>query len=385
MRIFLTGASGFIGARLAECMTHAYGAEVHAIIRRFDTMGTARLARLAKVRMFYGDVRDREQVMKAAEGCSYIIHCATGNEEVTVGGTRNVLEAAVRLEVERVVYFSSASVHDPARSGEAIQEESSLNGRPAYARVKILAEAVVSEYHQRHHVPTVVLRPTCVWGPFSSTWTVSPVELVRKRIPFLPLQGRGTANAVYIDNLVDAVYLALTKPGAVGQTFLINDDEPMTWGELYGGYAEFLGVQLALQYPGVREMLRVSFHNAGLTLRRVVAGETALGFCALREAYDHVPAAKLLVAALPQGVRTRLKGYALDRERGAEGTGSPTRLPSGFLPYSFISRDLLEAYATTGRYSNEKAKRILGWTPRVPFKEALNATCQWLEYAGFKT
>lgn len=387
MQIFLTGATGFIGARLAECLTHACGAKIHTLIRRFDTVGMARLARLSGVQMLYGDIRDSAAVMKAAEGCSHIIHCATGDEETTVEGTRNVLEAAVRLEAARVVYFSSASVHDPARSGKVIREGSSLNGRPVYARVKVLAEAVVSEYHQRYHVPTVVLRPTCVWGPFSSTWTVAPVELIRKGIPFLPLQGKGMANTVYIDNLVDAVYLALTRSEPVGQTFLINDDAPQTWGELYEGYAKFLGVQLALQHPGIKEMLRVSLHNARLISRKVLAGKSTLGIRTLREVYDYVPASKLLMAALPQEIRARLKGYALDRQKALQDPGVSSvskNAPLPFLPFSFISSDLLEAYGTSGRYSNEKARRVLGWSPRAPFKEALETTCQWLEYAGFR-
>lgn len=388
--VFVTGATGFVGARLAECLTGAYGVEVHALVRRIGTAGTARLARLAGVRMFYGDICDPDAVMRAAKGCHQFVHCATGTsgtsleqEEATVNGTHNVLDAAVSLGAERVVYFSSSSVHDPMRSGKVIREGSPLNGTAAYARMKILAEEVVAEFRRKHALPVVVLRPTCVWGPFARNWTASVVEMVRERMPFLPLRGNGVANAVFIDNLVDAVYLALIKDDAVGQTFLINDDEPRTWGELYGGYARFLGVPLALQYPGVREMLRVSLHNSALVIKRIAAGDQKLGISTLRQVYDHVPLVKGLVTALPAGVRSRLKQYSLDQGRTVGSSSHPKVATSRFESYGFISGDVLATYGTTSRYSNENAKRLLGWRPRVSFDDALTKTCQWLDYAGY--
>lgn len=389
MRVFVTGGTGFVGSRLVECLVQAYGAEVHALVRRFDTVGMARLARLKGVRTFYGDILDGGAVIKAAEGCAYIVHCATGisgnttdQERATVEGTRNVLDAALRHRIEHVVYFSSSSVHDPARSGLVITEDSPLNATASYARVKILAESVIDNYRVRHHLPVVVLRPTCIWGPYSRNWTIAPVEMIRKRIPFLPLKGEGSANAVYVDNLVDATYLALMKPEAMGRTFLVNDDEPKTWGQLYGGYAECLGVPLSLQYPGTKEMLRVSLCNTGLILRKVAMGRAELGLRTLREAYDHVPAAKLLVGTLPERLRTRLKGYAGANVTHQNGDHSD-RSQAAFLGYSFISSDVLEAYGTSGRYANDTLKRVLGWRPRTSFDEALTNTCQWLEYAGY--
>ena len=178
-RILLTGAGGFIGTRLAECLTRVYGAEVHALVRRVGSVGGARLARLSGVRIFPGDVRDAHRVGEAGRGCRYVIHCVTGSpgssraqKAEEVGATRNVLEVARREGAERMVYFSSAAVHDPARSVGEITEESPLNGRVVGWR-KIVGEAVVDEYRRREGLPAVVLRPTCVWGPFSPTWTVS--------------------------------------------------------------------------------------------------------------------------------------------------------------------------------------------------------------------
>lgn len=392
MKIFVTGASGFIGARLAECLTMAFGAEVHALVRRLGTVGTARLARLPRLKMFRGDIRDVESIRKAARGCSHFIHCATGTpgsywkrRKESIRGTLNVLEVATHQGVKRVVHFSSAAVHDPARSGEVIHEESLLNGRFPTS-VKIPAETLVSQYHRRHGLPIVILRPTCVWGPFSPIWTVAAVELIRKGTPLLPLEGKGTANAVYIDNLVDAVYLALTREEAVGQTFLINDNEPKTWAELYGGYARFLGVSLAFLSNSAHagDLLRVSVSNMARILWATTVGREGNGTYLLREIYDHVPVVKLLVPMLPQQVTYRLRMYAAHREGAMELSRRPGESHRGFLPSSFVSRHIRELYGSKSRYSSEKAKRILGWNPRVSFPEALERTCEWLQYAGYK-
>ena len=391
-KIFLTGAAGFIGCRLAECLTGAYGVEVHALVRRVGTVGAARLARLGGVRIFPGDVREADRVREAARGCAYVIHCVTGSpggyraqraEELR--GTANVLEAALREGAERIVYFSSAAVHDPARSGPEIREESPLNGRVLGWR-KILGEAMVTDYRRREGAPAVILRPTCVWGPFSPTWTVSAAELIARGVPVLPAPGTGRANLVYVDNLVDAVYLALMRPDAVGGAFLVNDDEPGTWAELYGGYARCLGVPLGFveDVAGVREVVSVSLHNAGLILKHALSGRTARGIGMLRQVYDHVPLARLAVSRLPDLVQRRLRAYAARREAPPLARLSSSPTGAGFRPYTVLPRPMRELYGAAGRYSNEKAKKVLGWQPRISFHAALDATCQWLRYTGIR-
>lgn len=389
-RVFLTGASGFIGARLAECLTRAYGAEVNALVRRPGTVGVARLARLAGVRLYQGDVRDADAVDRASRGCSLFIHCATGTSgsrrervAVTVEGIRIVIEAAMRHGAERIVYFSSAAVHDPARSGEVIREESPLNGA-ALAREKILAEGLLAAYQRKFGLPVVIVRPTCVWGPFSPIWTISAVELVRAQVPLLPLNGLGASNLVHIDNLVDAVVLALTEGAAVGQTFLINDDEPRTWADLYGGYSRFLQVPLRFlsESHGSGQMLKVSLYNTGLILGNVLRGRITVARLP-REVYDHVPAAKVLVSLLPEAVKRRLQQSEMAQKTTPGFSGPPAGSRVSFLPYNVVPRPTLELYGSRSRYSNEKAKQVLGWWPRRSFDEALAVTCQWLQYAGY--
>jgi nucleoside-diphosphate-sugar epimerase len=385
-RVLLTGASGFIGARLAQCLTQAYDVEVHALVHRLGTVGTARLARLSRVRLFAGDVRDAKTVSHALEGCTHVVHCAIGTAgssrergQVTIEGTRVVLQAAHGMRVERVVHLSTASVHDPARCGQVIREDAPLNGG-GQAQAKVLAERVAEAYSRRNALPLVILRPTCVWGPWSPVWTAGAAELIRRGVPFLPRAGRGTCNAVYVDNLVDAVWLALQKPEVSGQCLLVNDDEPTTWGELYGGYAECLQTELVLSegHKGWTRLLSVSLINAGTIFKTALQREPKPVRVSLRTIYDHVPLVKLLLSLCPEMVQVRLTQWAHDWFANGGAPKSPSMGNSPFVPYVYLPGPTRELYAAASRYSNEKAKTLLGWKPRVSFKTALAGTCEWL-------
>ena len=353
--IFLTGASGFIGTRLTECLVQAYGARVHAFFRRPGTSGVARLARLGGVKMFLGDVRDKSSVLEAAAGCSYMIHCAHGTEggkrqqeEVTVAGTLNVLEAAASLGIRRVIHFSTASVHEPDGLPRTILEEDPLDGGFAYAQIKIQTEDALHECCKRLRVPFVILRPTCVWGPFSPVWTMSATELIRQGIPFLPLRGKGLANVVYIDSLVDAVVLALEREQALGEIFIINDDTPGTWLELYGGYANCLSLPLPLsQDPSESGERRWSDFMLKMAKNGIIV---------LRKIRELTPFSKTIWEKLPRRIQQNVKVY--------DAMFSPVQ----------------RVYASQCRYSNQKAKDLLGWRQRIGFENALDLTCQWLRY-----
>jgi nucleoside-diphosphate-sugar epimerase len=93
---------------------------------------------------------------------------------------------------------------------------------------------------------------------------------------------------------------------------------------------------------------------------------------------------KVLVSMLPGPLKQRLRMYATDRERTLEVSSPPKDPAPDLLPYPYLSRQTRELYGAKSRYSSEKAKGVLGWRPRVSFQEALDRTCQWLQYAGYK-
>src|SRR3990170_1568647 len=106
--VFITGAGGFIGGRLAEVLHCSGWPAVCAGVRRWSS--AARVGRLP-IDIVRCDVTDAKQVHAALDGVSAVVHCAAGSRDVTVDGTRNMLEAAFAHGVERFVHVSTIDVY----------------------------------------------------------------------------------------------------------------------------------------------------------------------------------------------------------------------------------------------------------------------------------
>jgi nucleoside-diphosphate-sugar epimerase len=164
--VFVTGGAGFLGINLIRFLLRQ-GCDVTSLdIAAFDYPDVA-----SQVRAIQADVRDAEAVYRAMEGAHVVVHCAAAlplytetdifSTEVT--GTRNVLEAARRRGVARVVHISSTAVYSTAADGPQ-DEASPLAPVGPYAQAKIDAEGVCREYRGRG-VCVPVLRPKTFVGP----------------------------------------------------------------------------------------------------------------------------------------------------------------------------------------------------------------------------
>jgi len=169
-KILVTGAGGFIGGRVVETL-HLHGREVRGAVRSWSS--AARIGRFP-VELVRCDVCRMDQVTQALDGCDAVVHCAVGNEAVTVEGTRNVLEAAQNTGVRRVVCLSTVDVYGEA-TGEVDETVPISAAGTGYATMKAAAERICEGF-ARKGVGVVVLRPTIVYGPFSKLWTVRFAE-----------------------------------------------------------------------------------------------------------------------------------------------------------------------------------------------------------------
>jgi nucleoside-diphosphate-sugar epimerase len=243
MRVFLTGASGFIGRALRE----RYERDGHEVVG-------VDLAADPEHDVVAGDVAVPGPWQDHAAGAELVIHTAAivslrreRPDEVwraNVLGTAHALEAAERAGARRFVHFSSVTVFGfdfPDGVDERFPVQPT--GLP-YPDTKIASEQVVLQAQLEGRLDVTIVRPGDVYGPRSRAWALLPAQMIRDRKLALPGGGRGIFSPVYIDNLVDGVVLAAQAPDAVGQVFTLSDGVGIPNRDFFAPYAELVGRRL---------------------------------------------------------------------------------------------------------------------------------------------
>ena len=240
--VFITGASGLIGRRLAQ-RYRAAGAQVSGMDVRAD----------APAAVVAGDLAEPGAWQDAAAGAELVIHTAallgmgrTRADEfwrVNVLGTRHALDAAARGGAQRFVHFSSI-VTFGFDYPDGVDERYPL--RPngvSYVDTKVAAEQAVLQAHAGGEVACTIIRPGDVYGPQSNFWTVMPVQEIKRGRIVLPAMGRGHLSPVYVDDLVEGVMLAAGHPAAAGQPFTLTGGVAVETRDFFGRYARMAGKQ----------------------------------------------------------------------------------------------------------------------------------------------
>jgi nucleoside-diphosphate-sugar epimerase len=317
MRVFITGASGFIGRALYE----RYQSEGH------DVRGCD-LAADPLRDIVAGDVAQPGPWQEHAGGCDVLIHTAAAvsfrlerREDVwrtNVLGTRNALEAAERAQATRFVHLSSVTVFgfdfpDGVDEGYPVR-----NTYVPYPDSKIASEQVVLQAQLDGRVGATIVRPGDVYGPRSRVWAVIPAELIRARRFPLPGGGRGIHSPVYIDNLVDGVVLAARAAEAEGQVFTLSDGVGVPCREFFAPYAELVGRKLIT----VPTPLAIGLSAVIQQLARLTEGDNDINPASVRYmlrqgTYSNVKARRVLHWEPRVGVREGLdRTVAWLREQG---------------------------------------------------------------------
>jgi dihydroflavonol-4-reductase len=216
MKILLTGATGLLGNNVARALLTAKQHELRLLVRRRDDKSLAGLdAELA-----LGDVRDRQAVERAAEGCQAIIHSAAGvhlgwkkleeHRGINVEGTRHIVEAAQKNNA-RLMYVSTVDTLGLGSPSAPADEESPKEGKIlcTYVRTKREAEAVVQEAMPLG-LDAVVIHPGFMLGPWD--WKPSSGRmLLAVARSFTPAAPHGGCSACDVRDVADGVIAALEK------------------------------------------------------------------------------------------------------------------------------------------------------------------------------
>ncbi len=253
MRILVTGGTGFAGSRLVNRLLER-GHEVRVMDNQRGLFYQELKAKGAVIEL--GSVTDKQLVDKLVRGCDVVHHLAAAFRQlnvpkryywdVNVEGTRNVVSAALRFEVGRVVYCSTQGVHGHITQPPG-NEQSPIAPEDYYQLTKYEGEKVVAEYSDRG-LNAVTLRPTAIYGPGDPERFLILFRLVKRKSFLMFGDGKTFYHPVYIDNLVDAFELAGSKNSIRGQTYIIADEHYYSLNDLVQHIADALGVSIQIRH-----------------------------------------------------------------------------------------------------------------------------------------
>jgi nucleoside-diphosphate-sugar epimerase len=329
-RILVTGSSGFIGAKVVATLLDYGFTDICCFVRPSSelsrlrkTLGQFNAAK--KVEIVAGDLLSPRDCRKAAAGASIIYHLAAGMEKSFAGAfmnsvlaTRNLLDAFLRFgEPKRFVNVSSFAVYSNlALSRGALLDENcpledALQERfDAYGFGKLKQEELVKEYGEVHNLPYVILRPGYVFGPGKRELSG---RLGTSAFGFLmQVNGSQALPLVFVDNCAEAVVLAGLKAGIDGEIFNVVDDELPTGRQFLKAYKRKAKPFVSISVPYI-------------------------------------------------------VGYAVSLLWEKYSEWSKNQIPPAF------NRRRCAAEWKGNRYSNQKLKDRLGWKPRTPMEQAMEA------------
>lgn len=385
-RVLVTGATGFIGGRLAEVLRFREGCEVRALVH--NPSNASRLARLP-VEMVMGDLHSEEDAKRLLDGCDAVAHCAIGTAwgdrkkifDVTVGGTQRLAKASLAAGVGRFVHISTFAVHDLTVAG--VIDEKTPPAPPRgndYAESKLEADRVIAEM-VRQGLCATTLRLANVYGPHSTIWATRPIGYLAKGQLVLPdPAARMPSSTVYVDSVVEAIIQAMRVPAdkVKGQLFTISDGDELTWLDFYGYFAKVLGKPLRTvseeEIAGRQANGKRGFVRWALTpLRSVGQVVTSAEMWGLTKrilkAEPLYSMGKWTLERLPPVKRHANRILGID---------TPMVYRSANVA---SSEEVFELELTKPLVRNDKAREVLGLRPPVSRERALELTLQWLRHS----
>lgn len=325
MKVLVTGGTGFTGKALVKRLLD----DGHDVVAMDYKEGhkTDQL-RSWGAEVLIGSVTDPEVVDRAMSGVDIVQHLAAAfrelnvpnsyYREVNVGGTKLVLDSAVKAGVRKFVYCSTCGVHGNVDNPPA-GEDAPINAADYYQQTKYDAEPLVKEYHAKG-LPSTILRPAAIYGPGDP----ERFYMIFRRVASgsFPMFGSGKTlyHPLYIDNLVDALVLAMDPERGAGEEFLIADEEYLSIEELVKKVGEAMQRDLKIR---------------------------------------HYPILPLILA-----------GHFF------EIVCKPLRIAPPIFPRR------VDWFRQNRAFSIDKAKRLLGYDPKVGIDEGLKRTFDWYRAEG---
>jgi nucleoside-diphosphate-sugar epimerase len=324
MRVALTGATGYTGGHLLTALRKR-GDQVVALARASSA------ARLEKsgAEIVIGDLADTAALARLVDKADAVLHVAAvyrtaGHpdsyyRDVNVLGSRRLVEAAAAAGVKRFVHTSTVGVHGDVKRPPA-DETAPLCPGDIYQQTKVEGERAVFDLHGRNGLTVAVVRPGAIYGPGETRLLKLFRAIARGRYAIVG-SGRAFYHPVYIDDLVDGYLLALDRPQAAGEAFILA------------------GPQCASQRALAALIVQ---HTNGRVLP------------------FRIPARPLQIAGV---------------------VCEALCVPFGIDPP--IHRRRVDFWVKSRAFRITKARRLLGYDPRVSLEEGIARTASWYREAGW--
>ncbi|MBW4552039.1 MAG: NAD(P)-dependent oxidoreductase [Aphanocapsa sp. GSE-SYN-MK-11-07L] len=243
--LLITGIGDFIGRRAAEM----------ALERGMKVLGLefspekAQLAEELGATVHIGSTNDELTLVEACQGADIVFHTVSKNDAsgaidsfraINVEGTIKTATAAKQAGAKVFIHLSSVLVYGFHFPNCVTEDQPLVNQKNPFCQTKIESEQEVLKLNHADKFGIIVIRAGDVYGPGGSVWVMQPLSMMQKKKFVLVNGGRGICNHIYIDNLIDGVFLAVEKE-AYGEAFNLTDGGQTTWREYYECLAEIGG------------------------------------------------------------------------------------------------------------------------------------------------
>ena len=256
MKIFVTGATGFIGMHLVRRLAETKH-DLYCLVRRTSDVSTIKEVGAT---LIPGDVTDKASILAGIRGCDSVINLANVYtfweprkriyRDVNVDGTRNIMECALETGVSKVVHISSAVIYGMPADCPFTEESRVGPVRfSEYARTKYAGDLVVWDLFQKRHLPVVVVYPGAVLGPGDPKTTGQYIQsLMHRRMPATVFPD-SVLTCVHVRDVAEVIARALEKQANIGEKYLAGKDR-VSFREINQAISQISGVPLPkMQMP----------------------------------------------------------------------------------------------------------------------------------------
>jgi nucleoside-diphosphate-sugar epimerase len=327
MMVLVTGGTGFIGSHLVDRLVEAN----HNVLVPVRKESNIKWLPSHRVDVKEVDLLDLEAVKGLLKGIDVVFHLASirgmgwsfEDEEVhrvNVGITENLLKVSLSKKVKHYIYVSSVSVYGHSNIGP-IDENYPYSPVTRYGKTKYKSEMLVEGFYKDDKLPTTIIRPVITYGP-RDTWgmIVKLIRLINSGKYLTVGSGENRVHLVYIDDLINGLISVVKNPIAIGKTYILAGEIPITINKLVGIIASLLNRNVP--------SLHIPIWLARLT------GLTLEGF---------------------------YRAISIRKE-------------------PFITRDKVDIMTRDRSFNIGKAIRELGYTPGIGYEEGLKKTVDWIRY-----